>query len=51
MELIMSMISKMGNNVISLRFFEPNGCYYSNDFEPKGWWVLDVDGQEHFYDY
>ncbi|KAM3143977.1 hypothetical protein pb186bvf_004028 [Paramecium bursaria] len=32
-------------------FFEPNGCYYSNDFEPKGWWVLDADGQEHFYDY
>ncbi|CAK90413.1 unnamed protein product (macronuclear) [Paramecium tetraurelia] len=31
-------------------FFEPNGCYYSRDFVPKGWWVLDKDSQEFFYD-
>lgn len=31
-------------------FFEPNGCYYSNDFEPQGWWVLDKRGGEYYYD-
>lgn len=46
----MKWIMKRGNKVEILRFFEPNGCYYDKDFEPQGWWVLDCNQQEYFYD-
>ena len=46
----MNLIMKKGIKQLIKRFFEPNGCYYSKDFKPKGWWVLNESKEEYFYD-